>query len=1595
MTSHSLTKPVVMRLAFMLVCTLALAPSMNAQPRLSYMIPDLGTTRFATYVEFIGPHNSKGNFGADRVYLNNPGDAVRVRCLRASDTNTIKIGPCIVSWNGRMVSTHVFVLPTIKPNSDKWQDLAPAFRIPLVVEVNGVISNPDTFYIVQPFAFGDRRSDPERILGEGNLGRRSKRGAMIVDSMVLASNAQYMVSLVDPDGTLAGNQGYLPFILLSKGSVYGGSGTEIHADAEGANGGPGGGGGGGGYANFALGSGERGFDGGNGFTGGGPGGYNNAGIPLAPPNSKRKPGTGSGENLPSDNNNGRGSASLNGNPGGESFVGIYENAGGGTGHPFGASGVGCTDRNTCDPPGGTGGGSGSREGRRGGGGGFGTTGQSETGRQNGGKIHGNEALVPLAGGSGGASGNPEGTGRSSSGGGGGGAISLHGLRMWDFDVFVRGASPSSIDIRGGSGSGGGVIVGMRLDNAGFGFVGAQLGSQVGSGFLEGGRGRARYDAALDPIPGVYVGPLTDTLTASLRDVEFKGHGDRSDLQVYVKPQNGDWVDLATISNYPTGSWRRTLRLPGTDTLYFVAVGQQVPLPRKTDEVHDPDMVFSQSAWNIIRLFGPPIIDAPSDRDLGVYNCAGEEVIDTVDIGNLGESPLEIASAVFTGSPGFRLISPTVFPDTIETNSTKKYIVGYTAPPGQSGPQIAQLVLDNNDTTGGKDPWRITYKIDVRLVQLSYRFRGIQGDTADIGFLCVSSLDSESVTVMNHSPDAVTYQRYVSLDPSLIDVSSTNLPATRDSGQAFNLAFNLTVRRIGPAVVPTLLYVNDCATPDTVWLRFVGIDPRLTLVGSGQFGTVPIGASRQIQMELRNDGTSKLDIATIPAVAPPFRLVSAVPSPPTSLNPGESMILTYEFAPTIPGPATASFRIRTTDTVSFFGNCPDSVDVILAGIGANVSIVADPGSLMFDPTPSCSSDTLTVRLRNEGGVSVILRYPAVVNGPDAADYLVIKQPDADTLIPPTGFAEYTVQFKPIAGATATRNAMLTVLTDQPAQPQVDVPLIGTRTTIELDGPRVVNLGLIPVGSPSTRTVTYTNTSLVPISITRITSTSPVTTATPQSFTVSPTAGQNVDITVTPQVEASRSDTLFFVSSDPCVDSFQVVVIWTSEAVEVGIQNIIPFGELSNCEFKVDSVVISNTSSFPIDLIDVVITGPDAALFTILNPAAATGVTLDPFETAVVRVRFDPRGSTDGLKSAELATRIRINNQPRTFITQLSGTRRTTIPSTPSEVRFGNVDILTSNDQNVTIVNFGTDAINITEVRMVGTSGGVMTVTAPPLPVLLQPGARLDIVVTFAPADPRPYVDTVLVVFDQPCADQRPIPVSGTGRLNVELMVVLPEVVIDPADDNVVLPVNAYVATGFSGEVQADLFLTLSFDSPLFVARSVSLGTILRNEVVAGRTELDVDLKNITLTTQESLIFEITGQGTIGPKDSTDLVVADATAFAQGTSPKVRSDNGWIVLTICEEGGPRLITRAGSLSIQPTPSPASEELHVHVQTFERGDHVLSMVDITGQVVHSIAWQAPSGGQQRTIEIDARPIASGTYQLRLLTPTRQRAATIVISH
>ncbi len=651
-----------------ILCLLLLGPVLPAQT-ISYLHPDLGAPGMNTYIEIIGPASLKGNFGSTALSKNNLSDNVQVSCVRPEDARKVTFGPVIVSWDGRMASTMMYVHPWVRPNSMNWRDLAPEFRIPVLVRIGGIESSIDTVYLVQPQPAMVQRAGDR--LGTTTLAPRSRRGAMIVEGLTLDGGG-VKVENQDCDPGTPGNQGMLPFTLLSRGPIQCISGGYFQIPGEGSLAGPGGGGGGGKYCDATIGGGSGGQDGGNGFTGGGRGGKNSSGIPFVS-NEHRNPGTGTGANI-SHPIRGLTGGSLNGVQGGSSTA--YEAAGGGTGHPFGSSGDGCADGGTCRPVGAFGGGAGGSQRVNGGAGGFATPGFAENG-VGGGQPHGNAVLVPLAGGSGGASGNPQTAGAcSGNGGGGGGGIRVFAPSIPFLSIDAGGQEGEDGSSDGGSGSGGGVIVESKL--------GATLGviNVAGGGpRMPGGAGRLRVDGPSTPpssAGSLAIGLSTDTTSFVKRSFTLTGTGNGSPITLFLRPFNGEWTELTTISVYSNNRWSFPITLPGLDSLYFLAAVQTQAPTTQNDTIWEPAWILSQSAANIFRFSPTPKLAAAAPLSFDTLVCDTARTR-RLWIHNEGEGPLSIASLGLAGTtPGLTIDAPTGFPLPVAAGDSIPVVLRYRA-----------------------------------------------------------------------------------------------------------------------------------------------------------------------------------------------------------------------------------------------------------------------------------------------------------------------------------------------------------------------------------------------------------------------------------------------------------------------------------------------------------------------------------------------------------------------------------------------------------------------------------------------------------------------------------------------------------------------------------------------------------------------------------------------------------------------------------------------------------------------------------------------------------------------------------------------------
>ena len=541
---------------------------------ISYILPDIGSPGMNIYMEIIGPTANLNNFGNDGLIVDPYHDNnLRVELENPADSNKIVFGQMIISWQGRMVATQVFVNPFMNiPNSSKWNELNPEFIVRFRLIVNGTATGYVNYYIVNTSEFGDLTSNSETVFGQGNLGIRSPRGAMIVDSLHLGARV-YTTSTNDCDPNIDGNQGYLPFVLLAKKNIIGVAGTKISVDGATANAGPGGGGGGGNFCDGSILNPISGSDGGNGFVGGGPGGRNGSLVS----NEFKSWGQGTGT----------ASSSLNSVD--RPITGWYEASGGATGHPFGTSGKGVyvsTPPTEANNAGGYGGGTGENQNSKGGGGGYATQGQGSD-AFNAGKVNGNEFVVPIAGGSGGASGNPNATHEcSGKGGGGGGAIEVFAQKLSNCSISANGGNgdDGNSNSDGGGGSGGYVGVFMKVRSE---LITASVtGGVTGGTALLNGAGRVRFDIYTEGLgtssstanASLYRGITTDTTNIVNRVFNLKGTKP-SNIQIglYLKSQTSNWTLIGTDNSAST-NWTLPINLIGSDSVYYLNVVQYVSSP---------------------------------------------------------------------------------------------------------------------------------------------------------------------------------------------------------------------------------------------------------------------------------------------------------------------------------------------------------------------------------------------------------------------------------------------------------------------------------------------------------------------------------------------------------------------------------------------------------------------------------------------------------------------------------------------------------------------------------------------------------------------------------------------------------------------------------------------------------------------------------------------------------------------------------------------------------------------------------------------------------------------------------------------------------
>lgn len=1579
-----------------------LSVALAAQPQIAYIIPDIGTPGMNTYVEIVAPVGGKNAFGTEGMSAPN---AVSIEFVNRADSNFIVVSPVVVSWEGRLISCQFFVKP-----------YAPLRPYPFRVRVNATRSNVDTFFVQSPQTFGTKNGGG--VIGSGGAwGSRSKRGAMIVDSLVLNSGLYSFDTQTDPDPAIAGHQGYLPAIILSKGPVRINPGATVSADATEKHGGPGGGGGGGyGSGGRLLGiiqiPGERNTPLGNGYAGG------KSSVTVAP-----SPATSFGLGTGAD------SRSLNGveaNNGYQPNFPTIRGYAAGPGHPFdsdgrsgGASAL-VIGTNTLSFGQYFGGGGNAQKG----GGGFP---QSEDYLN--GQIVGNKELVPLHGGGGGAGGGPN----DSVGAGGGGGLAIYSqMGITVADIHANGAegsdgcancSPISGKASGG-GAGGSVIVGGKLEvrGTGVGVAGGNAGltqepaRSNGSVSGSGGAGRFRHDGrisgtGLTVTAGAsrYVGPTIDTLSFvgqpifTVRGTGSYAAGKGANIWVFVRGEDMPWNYASPYTTVvrPDSTWEVEVGVTTTDSLLYVfAVQLTDPAERDpsvtTEWTRIPTHIFSQAAANIVRYRPAPVLSAPSTARFDTLLCA-EIAFDTIIVRNTGAGVLEIEE-IRTSAPAlFTVASPTNFPHRINPGELDTIILRFDGITAPYGPNSGTISIISNDPAPGKSPW----DIQVSAFKVHYEYIDPDPDnppTVDFGEVSVGSSLDRQVVVRNITSvvvtDLVVDSLWVSPPTPGITTISRSIPGDTPIKPGESLTVEI---RYSPTQEETLGPVFLCARiaqpcPDTIcWpLTGKGVRSSLSYSKSSLSMTVPLCSPRtdiEDTVVLSNTGSATLDISSI-TVSPlgTFSVVGPTVPPIAQLAPGASREVIVRYSPGAATRATGTLTIVTNDLLL------DTLKFDLNGAWDSVGMEFSTHSVgLFSFCPGALVDSV-VRIRNTGSVedTVRLEYSG------GSDPFTISPSQPNYIIPPGGEIAVTISFAPTAQGTVSAYLLVR---NEPCNLLDSIFIEGGLTSGAYSvQPQPLAFGDVRTGSPTQRVAIVDNSAgsgSIRVASARIVPPTPELVVSPtQAFPIRVAAGgtANVALDYIPVAlaEIPPGTYLEIIIDSLCADTLRTEV--TGRGVNgtlLADPSPLNFGGVYSCLTEVDTIHIRNVSPAAVTILDVQVDPTPGEFTAVLADPSNPTPQLGPNESFAVVVRFDPSAPPDGLKNAALKVTTTDPNVG-TFEVQLRGNRLSeslTITGPAFTPTFaGATDV-----QRLQIVNNGTTSIPINNLLVSPPFRIVQTI--PPLTHLLNPGGTLFVDVEFAPAFAGMFEDSIEVEALTICGPIR-LPISGESPTTMIADAYWEGITGEPGQ-SIQLPLK--LTADVTGMGITRYSIDAKFNARMLLPRRVVLDATLSNGWTVTSSKLDTGFVSFSATGPAP----IEGSGTLayvemlvllGDDLTTPIISSDTSRFTTGGAQLKIAPGLFTLEGYCTVGGNRLVRITNNFGIKSVaPNPTRDRIAVDFELVEDGRTSLALYDMLGRRV-ALLLEDEMTAQPHHLEAQIT-LPQGAYILELRTPTQRQQAGIVV--
>lgn len=335
---------------------------------------------------------------------------------------------------------------------------------------------------------------------------------------------------------------------------------------------------------------------------------------------------------------------------------------------------------------------------------------------------------------------------------------------------------------------------------------------------------------------------------------------------------------------------------------------------------------------------------------------------------------------------------------------------------------------------------------------------------------------------NNCPTASNLNPSSGAISSAVTITGTGFTGVTAVKFANNVAASFTVNNdttitamVPSGAVTGPITISRTGCPDAQTPPFtVLVQPVIEVTPAAlDFGNVNTGERAARTLMIRNIGNAPLDVSSIAISNAQF--TTSLLSHNFSLFPGGSATFDVFFSPDSGGSKTGTLSINSNAPALPLASIP------LTGTGLAPVIEVAPPSLAFAELALAESKDLSFTIRNTGTATLKINSIESSN-PRFNAIRFIEKPSNAVVNPPLDIApgasvEVTVRFRPgfTASSVGAQSGMLSINSNDPARPLLDLPVNGTGLGPLISEPPGVSFGAMEICStpPLTANVTISN------------------------------------------------------------------------------------------------------------------------------------------------------------------------------------------------------------------------------------------------------------------------------------------------------------------------------------------------------------------------------------------------------------------------------------------------------------------------------------------------------------------------------------------